>query len=115
MSVISSLPIIDLTPFLTPTSTLSEKQEIATALYTACHDVGFFYLTGHGVPEELQNEVLEAAREFFMTATQEEKQALERKEIDEGGDGARGWQKLGENITMGSGVNLSEDSCFERY
>ncbi|KAI5852544.1 hypothetical protein DFP73DRAFT_533068 [Morchella snyderi] len=103
MSGISSLPIIDLTSFLTPTSTISEKQEIARALYTACHDFGFFYLTGHGIPEELQNGVLEAAREFFMTATQEEKQVLERKEIDEGGDGARGWQRLGENITMGSG------------
>lgn len=46
-----------------------------------------------------------------MTASQEEKQAVARKEINEGGDGARGWQKLGENITMGSGVDLSENSC----
>lgn len=35
---------------------------------TACarpHRVGFFYLTGHGVPADLVDRVLDAARRFF--------------------------------------------------
>jgi isopenicillin N synthase-like dioxygenase len=31
----------------------------------ACHEVGFCYLTGHGVPAELDLGVMAAAREFF--------------------------------------------------
>lgn len=29
---------------------------------------------------------------------------ITRKEVGEGGDGARGWQKLGENVTEGLNV-----------
>lgn len=99
-----SLPIIDISPFLSHTSSESAKNETAQALYAACHEVGFFYLTGHGIPEKTQQAVLDAAREFFLNASEEEKAMITRKEIGEGGDGARGWQKLGENVTGGFNV-----------
>lgn len=99
-----SLPIIDISPFLSQTSSESAQSETAQALYTACHEVGFFYLTGHGIPEKTQQAVLDAAREFFLNASEEEKAMITRKEIGEGGDGARGWQKLGENVTGGFNV-----------
>lgn len=99
-----SLPIIDISPFLSPTSSETARKKTAQALYDACHDVGFFYLTGHGIPEETQQAVLNAAREFFLNASEEEKAVVKRKEVDEGGDGARGWQKLGENVTEGLNV-----------
>lgn len=101
-----SLPIIDISPFLSPTSSESAKNETAQSLYAACHEVGFFYLTGHGIPEKTQQAVLDAAREFFLNASEEEKAMITRKEIDEGGDGARGWQKLGENVTGGFNVGV---------
>lgn len=101
-----SLPIIDISPFLSPSSSEGTRNKTAQALYTACHDVGFFYLTGHGIPEKTQQAVLDAAREFFLNASEEEKAMIMRKEVDEGGDGARGWQKLGENVTEGFNVSI---------
>lgn len=99
-----SLPIIDISPFLSTTSSETAQNKTAQALYAACHDVGFFYLTGHGIPEKTQQAVLDAAREFFLNASEEEKAMITRKEVFEGGDGARGWQKLGENVTQGLNV-----------
>lgn len=101
-----SLPIIDISPFLSPAADTVTKEKTARSLYTACHDVGFFYLTGHGIPAETQQAVLDAAREFFLNANEQEKAAIVRKEVGEGGDGARGWQRLGENVTMGMNVGF---------
>lgn len=117
-----SLPIIDISPFLSPKSSETAQNKTAQALYDACHDVGFFYLTGHGIPEETQQAVLNAAREFFLNASEEEKALITRKEVDEGGDGARGWQKLGENVTEGLNVGTiytqersEEESRMDRF
>lgn len=105
-TTLPSLPIIDISPFLSETPDEAAKTKTARSLYSACHNIGFFYLTGHGISTEVQRSVLDAAREFFLNASEEEKVAIGRKEIDEGGDGARGWQRLGENVTMGLNVGL---------
>lgn len=47
------LPIIDLT------------DDCTEALREACHSPGFCYITGHGVPPELDAAVMRNAREFF--------------------------------------------------
>lgn len=92
----ASLPIIDISPFLpTSTATEAERDETAKKLYSACHNVGFFYLTGHGIPDETLKAVLDAAREFFTGSSEKEKTAIARKEVGDGGDGARGYQRLG--------------------
>ncbi|KAL7271742.1 hypothetical protein RUND412_005482 [Rhizina undulata] len=98
------LPVIDLSPFLPFSSPPDEAAKHATAkkLDEACRKVGFFYLANHGISEEICNEVIETAREFFVNAGEEEKERIRRKELTEGGDGARGWQRLGENVTMGA-------------
>jgi isopenicillin N synthase-like dioxygenase len=41
------------------------KARIAVALRKACTEVGFFYITNHGVPEELVGKVLAQARRLF--------------------------------------------------
>lgn len=110
-TAVPSLPIIDISPFLSPTSSETARSETAQALYAACHDVGFFYLTGHGIPEKTQKAVLDAAREFFLDASEEEKANIARREVGEGGDGARGWQKLGENVTGGLNVGVVCCGC----
>ncbi|KAF8422658.1 hypothetical protein EV426DRAFT_564175 [Tirmania nivea] len=107
------LPIIDLTPFLptptalypTPEAHLVAKLTTAAALNCACRDVGFFYLTGHGIPEKLHRTVLQEARSWFLNASEEDKKAIKRWDVGKGlgraGDGARGYQRVGENITGG--------------
>jgi len=38
-------------------------------LGTACREVGFFYVTGHGVPRSLLEGVFAAARDFFAQSS----------------------------------------------
>lgn len=52
----TNLPVVDLR---------AEPAELRTGLRTVAHDIGFFHLTGHGVPAELSERVLAAARGLF--------------------------------------------------
>ncbi|KAH7068625.1 hypothetical protein FB567DRAFT_634333 [Paraphoma chrysanthemicola] len=96
------LPIIDISAFLDPDSSLSARQTTAQAINAACVNYGFFYLTGHGIPLEMLDEVIDLARDFFNLPI-EEKNKIKRYDAGgpEGGDGARGYQGLGENVTGG--------------
>lgn len=86
-----ALPIIDFGPFLDPEASFEEKKNVAFELDRACREVGFFYLRNHGVPLEMMNAMLDGAREFFETATPEEKERIALKKTADGGDNARGW------------------------
>ncbi len=59
---LDSLPILDL-------SALDESADAAAAfrgrLRDVMHEVGFFYLVGHGVPQQLTDDILAISREFF--------------------------------------------------
>jgi isopenicillin N synthase-like dioxygenase len=87
----TSLPVLSL-----------KSPTLPTELYQACRDHGFFYLTDHGIPTAALDEVLDLARQFFIDATPEQKSAVQRKGVEEGGDGARGYQRIGENVTKGA-------------
>ena len=58
----SGLPIIDLAPFLADPG---NARTCITNLRNACHAPGFCYITGHGVPPDLDQSLLARAREFF--------------------------------------------------
>ncbi|OAK96107.1 Clavaminate synthase-like protein [Phaeosphaeriaceae sp. SRC1lsM3a] len=96
------LPIIDLSSFLDPSSSPEARQITAQAINAACVNYGFFYLTGHGIPVSSLDEIISLARDFFALPV-EEKQKIKRFDAGgpEGGDGARGYQGLGENVTGG--------------
>ena len=58
-TAIQSIPVLDFSLFETdPTAFLSQ-------LKRASRDVGFFYLTGHGIPQSLIDDVLASSRRFF--------------------------------------------------
>ena len=98
----SSLPVVDISSFLNANASPASRSECVTKLASACHDVGFFYLTGHSIPTSTTDEILSLARDFFLEAPDAEKNQILRKDPnDEYGDGARGYQRLGENVTMG--------------
>ncbi|KAK8003175.1 transposase [Apiospora arundinis] len=75
------------------------QRTTVTALRAAVRHPGFFYLTGHGVPRELMQRVLELGRQFYTAgdyaAVQKRKRAIARRPCgDKYGDGARGWQDV---------------------
>ncbi|CAG8487591.1 8969_t:CDS:2 [Diversispora eburnea] len=93
------LPIIDISAFTAPDDDddiIKNNKKIQTAkkIHEACRDVGFFYLTGHNVPQEISDQVLNLGNEFFQL---DDKEKMKLSIANE--DMARGYQKLGENVT----------------
>lgn len=58
-----SLPVIDISDLAS--TDLVKRQQVGKALRIACLDSGFFYCTGHGVPDELMQQVMQQTQRFF--------------------------------------------------
>ena len=93
-SAITELPILDL-------SRLDAGPEEAAAfradLLAATHDIGFFYLVGHGVPTALQESVVSTARAFFALP-EADKLAIENLASPH----FRGYTRVGGELTQGT-------------
>ena len=87
VSSVTALPEIDLND--SPGQLRERLREVA-------HEVGFFYLTGHGVPATLTRRVLSAARRFFALP-QAEKDAVAMVRSPH----FRGYTRLGGELTGG--------------
>jgi isopenicillin N synthase-like dioxygenase len=91
--MLTSLPILDL-------SRLDAGGDHAKAfcddLRQITHDVGFFYLTGHGVPDQLIDELLAVSRRFFELPV-EDKLAIENVNSAQ----FRGYTRVGGELTHG--------------
>ena len=88
----SSLPVLDLALSKNPdTAELFRKQ-----LRDATHEMGFFYLVGHEISDDLQQRLLSVAREFFALPTAE-KLAIENVRSPH----FRGYTRLGGELTEG--------------
>ncbi|MCJ1444517.1 MAG: hypothetical protein MMC23_005019 [Stictis urceolatum] len=97
-----SLPLIDISPFLHSNPSNPTTHPTTLALHSALSIYGFFYLTHHSLPEPLTDRVLSLARTFFTSASPEQKAAIKRRDPGDGhGDGARGYQRIGENVSAG--------------
>jgi len=59
----SAIPIIDIAPLLDGSP--AQARAVAGALGRACREVGFFYISGHGVPPVLIARVFETSAVFF--------------------------------------------------
>ncbi|PIO97927.1 isopenicillin N synthase family dioxygenase [Pleomorphomonas carboxyditropha] len=63
-----TLPFVDISRFRGPAE---ERTRFIDELRRILYDHGFFYLTGHGVPQPLIDDVLAAARRFFALPVEE--------------------------------------------
>ena len=70
--------------------------QLRASLREAAHEVGFFYLIGHGVPETLVRRVLDAARKLFELR-QADKDAVAMVRSPH----FRGYTRLGGELTLG--------------
>ncbi|CAN5865564.1 oxidoreductase [soil metagenome] len=65
----TSVPIVDITDLSSPN--LADRQRIAAEIGTASREVGFFYIRGAALDEELFTGLLAAAKEFFALPIEE--------------------------------------------
>lgn len=72
-------------------------ERIVNDIHKACTTSGFFYVKGHGVSEELQNQLVDYARTFFSLPL-ETKRSIDMKL---GGKAWRGFFAVGEEVTSG--------------
>src|SRR3954452_747548 len=88
-----SLPLVDISRFRDP----AQREAFLADLRHAAHDVGFFYVTGHGIPVEGTDCVLEAARAFFALPL-EDRLAIENVNSPQ----FRGYSRVGTERTAGA-------------
>src|SRR5690348_9036417 len=65
-SMPASVPVIDLRPWFSRDE--AARAGVAAEVDAALHSVGFFLISGHGVPEDLRARVRAQARAFFALA-----------------------------------------------
>jgi isopenicillin N synthase-like dioxygenase len=65
----TSVPIIDISGLTSPQR--ADRERVAAELGAAARDVGFFYVRGAGVPDDLFERMLAATKEFFALPVEE--------------------------------------------
>ena len=63
------VPIVDITPFAAEET--RGRADVAEAVRTACEEIGFFVITGHGFPEGVVTRIYDVLRAFFDLPTEE--------------------------------------------
>jgi len=91
----TSLPRVDIAPFLADPHSVA-AHDFAVGLTTACHEVGFVYLVGHGVDAGLERDVFGAARRFFALPEADRMQI-----VNTNSPHFRGYTRLGHEHTNG--------------
>ncbi len=110
----NQLPIINISALTGDQTYPENRRSIAKQIHDACCEVGFFYITGHGVDVGLQERLESLSRQFFA-------QPLETKleiRMALGGRAWRGYFPVGDELTSGQpdlkegiyfGAELGED------
>jgi isopenicillin N synthase-like dioxygenase len=92
----AALPVIDVGPLVGPASAAA-RAGVAGQIQAACRARGFFYVTGHGVPAGLLEQLADASAEFFALPLADKMEiAMER-----GGRAWRGFFPVGAELTSG--------------
>jgi isopenicillin N synthase-like dioxygenase len=100
----SYIPVINLSALV---QGREGRHEVAVQIGRACRDLGFFYVVGHGLDEQLQLHLEEISRQFFA-------QDLETKleiRMSRGGRAWRGYFPVGDELTSGT-PDLKEGIYF---
>jgi isopenicillin N synthase-like dioxygenase len=74
-----SIPIVDIAGL--EHADIARRSAVAAQIRDACERVGFFYVKNHGVPQQLQDAVYAAARDFFALPT-DQKMAVDIMKSD---------------------------------
>ena len=98
------IPLVDISGLVAGTE---QRHEVATRIGQACRECGFFYVVGHGVDEDLQQQLESASQQFFA---QDEPTKL-KISMEHGGRAWRGYFPVGGELTSGQ-PDLKEGIYF---
>lgn len=87
-----SIPVIDLELWFT--GDRQQRLELCQQVGRLCHEVGFFNLVNHGVPDAVSEIYLQTIKQFFALP-QAVKQGIDKQDSAQ----FRGWEKLGSELT----------------
>jgi isopenicillin N synthase-like dioxygenase len=68
------IPVIDIAPLIDGDAAGTAR--VASQIGEACRGIGFFYITGHGVPSALTSAVFERASAFFASPLADKRKVL---------------------------------------
>lgn len=88
------IPVVDIGPLV---ARAGDDHAAADAIGRACREHGFFYVVGHGVPDELQDRLEQLSRRFFA----QDLASKMRIRMALGGRAWRGYFPVGEELTSG--------------
>lgn len=104
-----TVPIIDISPYLSGNP--EGKKKVASEIAAACTDIGFFAIKGHGVDQNVIEDLREAAHTFFEQPESEKRRWKHPVE-----DTPRGFRVFqGENLGKTSGDESSKPDLKEFY
>jgi len=92
----AALPVIDVGPLAGGVQTPAAAA-VAGQIEAACRERGFFYVTGHGVPDSLLAELADASAEFFALPLADKMEIA----MARGGRAWRGYFPVGAELTSG--------------
>src|ERR1700733_8062571 len=92
----AALPVIDVGP-LTGPAPASARAGVAGQIQAACRERGFFYVTGHGLPAGLLDQLAKASAEFFALPLATKLEIA----MARGGRAWRGFFPVGAELTSG--------------
>jgi len=96
----ATLPIIDIGGLWSANA--ADRDAIGAKLRAACLDKGFFYITNHGVSEQLVRDVFEEAAAFFALSVEQKNEVVKSK-------ANRGYEPLqGQTLEAGAPPDLKE-------
>ncbi len=89
------LPVLDVAPFLADPSS-ADAQTFVEAIRSACHEVGFAHIVGHGIDPDLEADLFEQSRQFLdLPLAERQKLALANSAA------FRGYTSVGDERTGG--------------
>ena len=92
----TTLHTIDIAP-LFERGAITARRAVAKSIEAACRTTGFFYVTGHGIPDDAFAELDTASRRFFALPESDKAEIAMAK----GGIAWRGWFPVGAELTSG--------------
>src|SRR4030088_1813844 len=98
----NAIPVIDIAPLVNGSP--EQAHAVPRALGNACRDVGFFYISGHGVPPALIDRVFKTSAAFFAGPA-----SIREAASFSGPGGNRGYIRLGgETLDPGRPADVKE-------